>query len=461
MNRSCSRSSLVVIAVCFLALLLIKTVECMASDYLLTDAELDDLLAPIALYPDPLLAQMLPASTYLSEVIDAAAWIGGGGDASAIDVPNWDESVKAIAFYPDILNMMTDNIDWTSDLGYAFLYQPDDVMSSIQRLRWQARSLGSLESDDQETVSIDGDYLEIIPAQPEYIYVPQYNPTIIYVRRWSPGMAPFMTFGRRMPIGSWLSMDFDWHKHHVIYHGWNRPGWVNNAKRYVHITNVYINKSRPHINQAWLHDASHGNPDRYRTAQTGGVRGGSTHSSEVRGRDTTLTKPATAVFGPKGDVRTFSNRGKESLGVSGIRPAAPVTVIGKPQTTPLPRSPQTFSNRGKESLGAGGIRSTTPITVIGKPQTRPSPRKIERPATPGTAIGFSQPGTAHVVTQPVRAPSGVFGGYRGTNEATVLSNRGQTSRQNAGMSSGTAPSSRVGRVGTPAVRQSPVDKKLR
>ena len=222
------------------------------------------------------------------------------GDASAIDVPNWDESVKAIAFYPDILNMMTDNIDWTSDLGYAFLYQPDDVMSSIQRLRWQVRSLGSLESDDQETVSIDGDYLEIIPAQPEYIYVPQYNPTIIYVRRWSPGMAPFMTFGRRMPIGSWLSMDFDWHKHHVIYHGWNRPGWVNNAKRYVHITNVYINKSRPHINQAWLHDASHGNPDRYRTAQTGGVRGGSTHSSEVRGRDTTLTKPATAVFGPRG-----------------------------------------------------------------------------------------------------------------------------------------------------------------
>ena len=78
MNRSCSRSSLVVIAVCFLALLLIKTVECMASDDQLTDAELDDLLAPIALYPDPLLAQMLPASTYLSEVIDAAAWIGGG-----------------------------------------------------------------------------------------------------------------------------------------------------------------------------------------------------------------------------------------------------------------------------------------------------------------------------------------------------------------------------------------------
>jgi len=424
MNRPCIKSSLVVVTVCFLALLLIKPGECSPpSTYLLTDTELDDLLAPIALYPDPLLAQILPASTYPSEVVDAAAWIGGGGDISGIDEQNWDESVRAIAHYPDVLNMMAENIDWTADLGDAFLNQPDDVTNSIQRLRWQARSLGNLESDDQETVIIDGDYMEIVPAQPEYIYVPQYNPTVIYVRRWAPGISPFITFGRRMAIGGWLSMDFDWHHHHVIYHGWNRPGWVNNARPYVHITNVYINKSRPYINQTWRHDASHGDPDRYRSSLPGGARGGRyTHPSEVRGRGIIPTKPATEMFGPKGDV-------------------------------------QTFGNRGRESLGAGRTPSTAPIKVIGKPQTTPSPRTPERSATPGTNRGFSQPGPARIITQPARAPSSVFEGYRGTNETRVLSNRGQTSRRSSvGTGPGAAP---AGRGVAPAVRQSPVDKKSR
>jgi hypothetical protein len=424
MNRTCIKSFLVVFVMCLLALLLIKEGECsQPSTYLLTNTELDDLLAPIALYPDPLLAQILPASTYPSEVVDVAAWIGGGGDISRIDEQDWDESVKAIAHYPDILNMMAANIDWTAELGDAFLNQPDDVISSIQRLRWQARSLGNLESDEQETVIIDGDYMEIFPAQPEYIYVPQYNPSVIYVRRWAPGILPFITFGHRMAVGGWLSMDFDWRNHHVIYHGWNRPGWVNNARPYVHIKNVYINRSRPYINQTWRHDASHGDPDRYRTSLPSGAHGGRyTHLSEVRGRGMTPTKPSTEVFGPKGDV-------------------------------------QTFSNRGKESLVASRTLSTTPITVIGKPQTTPSPRTLQRPTTPGTISGFSQPIPARASAQPARAPSSVFGGYRGTNETRILSNRGQTSRQSsAGISPGTAPASRGG---APAVRQSPIDKKRR
>jgi len=424
MNRPSVKSSLVAVAVCFLVLLLIKAGECSSpSDYLLTDTELDDLLAPIVLYPDPLLAQILPASTYPSEVVDAAAWIGGGGDISGIDAQDWDESVKALAYYPDILNMMAANMDWTADLGDAFLNQPDDVMSSIQRLRWRARSLGNLESNDQETVVIDGDYMEIVPAQPEYIYVPQYNPIVIYVRRWAHGIPPFMTFGHRMLIGGWLSMDFDWHNHHVIYHGWNRPGWVNKAKPFVHITNVYINRSRPSINQTWRHDASHGDPDRYRTSLPGGAHGGRyTYPSEARGRVMTSTRPSTGVFGPGGDVRTFSNR-------------------------------------GKESLGAGRTPSAAPTAVISQPQTIPSPRTFQRPTTPSTSSGFYQPGPARGSTQPASATSSVFEGYRGARETRVLSNRGQTSRQSSvGTSPGTAP---AGRGGAPAVRQSPADKKGR
>jgi hypothetical protein len=449
MNRPCLISSLVVIAVCFLVLLAIKAGECSEpSAFLLTDTELDNLLAPIALYPDPVLAQILPASTYPSEVIDAAAWVGGGGDISSIDEQNWDDSVKAVAHYPDVLNMMASNIDWTADLGDAFMNQPDDVISSIQRLRWQARALGNLESDDQETVSIDGDYIEIIPAQPEYIYVPQYNPTVIFVRRWAPGIPRFMTFGHRIAIGAWLSMDFDWRNHHLTYHGWNRPGWVNNARPYVHVKNIYINKSRPYISQTWLHDVSHGDPYRYRTSHPGGTHGGKyARLSKVRGTGITSNKPATEMFGPTGDVRTFSNRGRESLGASRTRPETPITTTVKSQTT---TSLRTF---------AGRIPSTARITVIGKPQTTSPPRPLEGPAAPGTGMGFSQPGPARGSAQPARTSSTAFGGYRGTNETRVISNRGQTSRQSSvGISAFTAPASRVR---TPEVRQSPADKKLR
>ena len=150
--------------------------------YAFSDQELDDLLAPIALYPDPLLAVMLPASTYPAEIADADAWLKRGGTVSGIDGQSWDESVKAIAYYPDILEMMAGNLDWTADLGDAFLNQPEDVTRSIQRLRWQARDAGNLESNDKQQVIIDGDNIEIIPAQPEYMYVPQYDASVVYDR---------------------------------------------------------------------------------------------------------------------------------------------------------------------------------------------------------------------------------------------------------------------------------------
>ena len=137
-----------------------------------SDQELDDLLAPIALYPDPLLAVMLPASTYPAEIADADAWFKRGGTVSGIDGQSWDESVKAISYYPEILKMMAGNLGWIADLGDAFLNQPEDVTRAIQRLRWEARDAGNLESNDKEQVIIDGDNIEIIPAQADYMYVP-------------------------------------------------------------------------------------------------------------------------------------------------------------------------------------------------------------------------------------------------------------------------------------------------
>src|SRR5271169_2306423 len=165
MTRTCLKGGLIMF-VLGLFVLLSTTVGEAAN--LLTEQELDDLLSSIALYPDPLLAQMLPASTYPAEISDSAAWLRSGADPSSIDEQNWDESVKAIAHYPDVLYMMADNIDWTADVGDALLNQPDDVISSIQRLRWQARDIGNIESNDEQSVIIDGNSLEIVPAQPQY-----------------------------------------------------------------------------------------------------------------------------------------------------------------------------------------------------------------------------------------------------------------------------------------------------
>ncbi len=353
--------------------------------YKFSDQELDDLLAPIALYPDPLLAVMLPASTYPEEIDAADAWLKEGGTASGIDGQSWDESVKAIAYYPDILDMMAGDLEWTADLGDAFLNQQEDVTRSIQRFRWQARDIGNLESNNNQQVIIDGENIEIIPAQPEYVYVPQYDDSVVYEENWAQGSPPFITYGLGLAIGGWLSMDFDWRNHHVIYHGWNRPGWVNHARPYIHVPNVYINRSRISINQTWRHDMSHGDPERFRASQPGRAgTGGFARMSEARGRETTPAKRTGVIFGPGGDTNSFSNRGKQSLGAINQRQTSPAARIGQQPSMSISR----------------GISH-------GSSQLRPAGESVQSPKT----------------------PSVTFGGYRGGNEARAQSLRGQSSRQ--------------------------------
>lgn len=353
--------------------------------YVFSGQELDELLAPIALYPDPLLAVILPASTYPEEINNADTWLKKGGTVSGIDGQSWDESVKAIAYYPDILDMMAGDLDWTADLGDAFLNQQEDVTRSIQRLRWQARDIGNLESNDNQQVIIDGENIAIIPAQPEYMYVPQYDVSVVYEDSWAQGSPPFITYGFGLAIGGWLCMDFDWRSHHVIYHGWNRPGWVNNARPYIHVPNVNVNRSRSSINQTWRHDMSHGDPEKFRASQPGSVSaGGVVHTPDVRGRETTQVKRTGVIFGPKGDTSSFSNRGKQSLGT-----------ISQRQTDRISRQP---------SMPASG---PTAGIIRGSSQSRPAGESI----------------------QPPKTPSVTFGGYRGSSEARAQSLRGQSSRR--------------------------------
>ncbi len=163
-------------------------------------ADLDQMLGPIALYPDPLIAQMLPAATLPSEIVLADRYINGGGDPNLIDQQPWDPSVKALARYPAVLKWMDDNLAWTTALGQAFLYQQQDVMDSIQRLRAQAQALGNLQSTPQEQVIADNGTIEIVPANPQVIYVPVYQPDLVYFQR--PSTAPFISFGVGLALGS-------------------------------------------------------------------------------------------------------------------------------------------------------------------------------------------------------------------------------------------------------------------
>jgi uncharacterized membrane protein YgcG len=161
--------------------------------------ELDQLLAPIALYPDSLLAQILMASTYPLEVVQAGRWIKANqtlkGDAlsAALEKENWDPSVKSLVNFPQVLDLMNEKLDWTQKLGDAFLAQQKDVMDTVQRLREKAEAQGNLKSSEQQKVIVEKETQTIIiePANPQVVYVPTYNPTVVYGTWWYPSYPPY------------------------------------------------------------------------------------------------------------------------------------------------------------------------------------------------------------------------------------------------------------------------------
>ena len=225
-----------------------------ASDYYepYAPAQLDNLLAPIALYPDPLLAQVLVAATFPDQIQDAAPWVRVHNPDS-VDYQPWDVSVKAVAHYPTVLSMLNDRLDWTTALGQAYVYQSTDIMMSVQRLRNMAYSQGNLVPTPQQRVVVDRGYIQIVPAQPRLIFVPVYDPGVIYARRvYRPGVGfgGFYNFGTGFVIGAWLNYDLDWGSRRVVYNDWDarRGGWREGSRPYVHITNVYVDNRYERVN---------------------------------------------------------------------------------------------------------------------------------------------------------------------------------------------------------------------
>ena len=173
--------------------------------------QLDSLVAPIALYPDPLLAQTLVASTYPLEIIQLQQWLAknpGLKDkalADAVAKQPWDPSIQSMAAVPDVVKRLADDIQWTTDLGNAFLAQQSDVMDAVQRMRKKAKDNGALESNEQqkvETKVVEKKTVIVVePTNPEVIYVPSYSPTVVYgppVYPYPPIYYPPYTAGRRV-----------------------------------------------------------------------------------------------------------------------------------------------------------------------------------------------------------------------------------------------------------------------
>ncbi len=314
----------------------------------LADAQLDQLLGPIALYPDPLIAEILPASTLPTQIVLADRYVGGGGDPNQIDQQPWDASVQALARYPAVLKWMDDNLNWTTDLGQAFLNQQQDVMDSIQRLRQSAYNLSNLQSTPQQQVIDDGGDIEIVPADPQVIYVPDYQPDQVYYQTaYGP---PFITFGIGFPIGLWLDCDFDWRNHNLIV--WDRD------------------HPRP---SNWWHE-----PQRRRDTVHATVWRPDNHQSSVatrrgdRGYGVSNNRPAAATVGRSVSDSVATRRTPEPV----TRPEAPVTRSSMPAARPAPapvqrsepvsrpesngafigiqssRDTENFSNRGQQSMQA-------------------------------------------------------------------------------------------------------------
>jgi len=249
-------------------------------DQALTPDQLDDLVAPIALYPDPLVSQVLVACTYPLEVVQAYQWLQrnpgltGAALTQAVQQQGWDPSIQALVVFPDVIKRLNDDVTWTTNLGNAFLAQQQDVMNAVQRMRLKAQQAGKLASTPQENVSTeqhDGQpYIDIEPADPQVIYVPAYDPAWI----WGPPLwypyphwiwpAPGIVVGG-VGFGFYggINLGFffgggwggwgGWGWHPVW---WNHTVVVNNA--FIHRYNFNtVNIRNVHGAAVWAHDVDH------------------------------------------------------------------------------------------------------------------------------------------------------------------------------------------------------------
>jgi hypothetical protein len=247
--------------------------------------ELEQIVAPIALYPDPLLAQILMASTYPLEVVQAERWqkqnkaLKGDGLKATVDKQPWDASVKSLVEFPDVLAMLSDKLDWTQKLGDAFLAQQKEVMDTVQTLRKKAEAEGNLESTKEQKVTVEEEKIVIAPADPQVVYVPVYNPTVVYGVWPYPAYPPYYYYppayvyppgGLFISFGVGVAMGAAWGNYAHGGCNWNSGDIDIDINRN---TNINVGNRVEHHGggqgQKWQHSPEHRQGVAYRDQATG------------------------------------------------------------------------------------------------------------------------------------------------------------------------------------------------
>jgi Protein of unknown function (DUF3300) len=310
-----------------------------------TPEQIQQLVAPIALYPDSLVAQVLAASTFPEQVVEADRWVQAHSDLKgdalghAVDQEPWDPSVKALAAFPTVLGNMDKNLSWTSSLGDAYYNQQQDVMDAVQVMRQRAQQAGNLKSTPQQTVTTQGPTVVIEPAQPDVVYVPAYDPWVIYggpIVAWPgwypyPGIwydGPFLSFGLGYGIGffggfgwGWGHWGFDWHNHYALY---NRGRYYSHSRTFYNRNNFYRAGPRGGGFDRGRGFDRPGGFDRGRGSDRpgGGARPFNGDHQAARGYaqprgQSGVRSGAFSNYDRGGQTRSFSSRGSSSFGGGG------------------------------------------------------------------------------------------------------------------------------------------------
>ena len=323
-----------------------------------TPEQLNQLVAPIALYPDSLVAQILAASTFPAEIVEADRWVQANPDlkgddlAKAVDQQMWDPSVKAITAFPTVLANMDKNLSWTSSLGDAYYNQQPDVMDAIQRMRQKAQQAGNLKDTPQQTVQTQGADIVIQPASPDVVYVPAYDPWIVYgypISPWPfwypvPGIwfgGPYLSFGIGFGIGwyggygwGWGHWGADWGGHTLVY---NHNTYISHSNTFYNRNNYYRNGGERgvanNVNRGGIehNDGAHGANnangggnigERGAEQNRSGERAFNGDSRQARGfgedRDSGSRSSGFGGYDHGGNTRSFSSRGQSSFGGGGF-----------------------------------------------------------------------------------------------------------------------------------------------
>jgi hypothetical protein len=330
-----------------------------------TPEQIQQLVAPIALYPDSLVAQILAASTFPEQIVEADRWVQANPDLKGedlgreVDQQPWDPSVKALAAFPSVLGNMDKNLSWTSSLGDAYYNQQQDVMDAVQVMRQRAQQAGNLKTTPQQTITTQGSDVVIQPADPQVVYVPAYNPWLVYggpIGPWPgwypyPGIwygGPYLSFGLGFGIGfyggfgwGWNNWGFNWRGRYSMY----------NHGRYYSRSNTFYNRGSYYRGGGERGVAR--NVQRGSTGERGGARGGANAGN--RSSNGNFAGRGGANNRAGATARAFNGNSQAARGYSGPRGQ---TGTRSSAFSGYNRGGQarSYSSRGSASVAGGGAR---------------------------------------------------------------------------------------------------------